>query len=396
MRTSMPSAYSPASPPVRQPRVVQAQAAMPDTSSRAAQLNTIQTMMNASPHHQHMHAVQKKMNGRVIQRRVTIKGQPIDSIIRYLSTDEWNTFLSMEEAGAAGWMLGINQTLDFKDQGDLILYVTKVWSVAKLLRSIFTSGILSRNLLSQRNIDYIGSEDTGKSGGLAVNVLDNRDENVGAQQIADDSMTATQRGSISVAMERENDWVKHGPDDDKFGEWSKPQHIALTPSQEKQVKEAELVGGPSLGSAVRHHNQESQADTNNTDLLNNLYRPEMDRRAQNTVMAIIRKPGSGVATSVRSGTSYESSVSSGAIQAGPGGFEVLLIPAWFQPFYLMLKDAQPKGLEVRFVGDKTITAHYKNPGGGHLPVTVNAPDYTEQITPELQQFKLLATHILTA
>ncbi|MFS2004378.1 hypothetical protein ACEN9F_12210 [Duganella sp. CT11-25] len=369
-----------------------------DKRDEAIQLRAMQATMSSSLHSQNLRAVQTQMrakDGRTVQRRVVVNGHPIDSIIDYLSMNQLDHLVSFDESEIAGWMLGINQVLPFRDGEELVLYVNKVYSVTKLLRSIFATGILSRQRLTQQNIDFVGSVDEGGDGGLAVNVLDHRAGTATANEIASGSMNAEDRGSISVALERQDDWIKQSPDTDPFGEWSRPENVALTPEQQEQCEKAEQEM-PGAGGMVARRLQANGADRNNTALLNTLYLPEMTERAQNTVMAIVRQPPSNVANSDHHGLSYESEVPGGAIAPGPGGFEVLLIPQWFRPFYIMLEDNLPPGVEVRFVGDKTITAQYKNPGGGHLPVTVNAPDYAAEIAPELQRFSLLATHILTA
>ena len=133
----------------------------------------------------------------------------------------------------------------------------------------------------------------------------------------------------------------------------------------------------------------------NEELMAELLNSEMQDRAMNTIMAVVPNPNGRIANLSERSASYESDVPSGKIPVGDGGFTSLLIPEWFQPFYLMIEDLQPPNITVRFVGTKTITANYKT-RNGHIPVTLNAPDYGSEISPLLQEFKLLATHILTA
>ena len=327
-----------------------------------------------------------------VQRRVTIRGGEIDSIIDYLGPEQWDELVSLDEAEAAGWMLGLSRTWDFSGPEDLILFVNKVYSLAKLIRSIFAAGLLSRANLVQRGIEYVGSEDVGSGGKLAVNVLDRRGGVRNPLEIARESMTAENRGSISVALEREDDWIKQSSDEDRFGEWIKPQHVQLTEAERKRIEDAQVSG---WGGMVERRIRENKAFEQNQLLLNNLYLPEMTERAQNTIMAIIPRPPGTVANLEPRDISYESDFPGGEVRPGAGGFTTLLIPQWFQPFYLMLEDVQPHGVEVRFVGNRAVTAYYKSQLG-QIPVTVNAPDYAGEVAQELQTFSYIATHILTA
>ena len=130
-------------------------------------------------------------------------------------------------------------------------------------------------------------------------------------------------------------------------------------------------------------------------------------------MAIVHEPSDKTAVLSERCLDYESTVPSGKIKPAKKEapqnseeehkeeednteqYSTLLIPQWFQPFYLMIKDNQPPAVTVKFVGTKAVTAHYKTPLG-QIPVTVNAPDYEKEIAPLLEKFNLLATHILTA
>jgi hypothetical protein len=329
-----------------------------------------------------------------VQRKVTINGKETDSIIGYLIAEKWDELISPDEAEVAGWLLGLSPTWNFSGPEDLILYVNKVYSMTKLIRSVFATGILSRERLNQQKIDFVGSEDSGEAGGLAVNVLDKRGGKRTAQEIADESMIVTNNGSISVALERQNDWLKASPDEDKLlGEWTKPEHIVLTSADTGQIQKAEMESN--MGKMVEEAIRKNKAYQLNEELLNKLYGPEMEERAQNTIMAIVPTPDPSVSNLSPRDGSYESSVPSGMIPSGAGGFTTLLIPQWFKPFYQMLEVQQHDSVEVRFVDDKTVTANYKS-SLGNIPVTVNAPDYAGEVAMKLEEFKTIATHILTA
>jgi len=339
-----------------------------------------------------------------VQRKVTINGKEKDSIISYLFTTGWDELISLDEAEVAGWLLGDSRTWNFSGPEDLILYVDKVYSMTKLIRSVFASGILSCEELNKQKIDYVGSEDVGKVGKLAVNVLIKGGGKKSAQEIADESMTAENRGSISVALERQNDWLKASPDEELGGEWTKPEQIVLTSEEQKDIQnageEVAKTDGDEMGNLVKKALEtkikETKAYDQNQELLNNLFGPEMEERAQNTIMAIITNPSKSIANiGENEDISYESDVPGGKIPSGDAGFTTLLIPQWFEPFYMMLKDQQPDDVEVRFVGDKNVTAKYKSPLGS-IPVTVNAPDYAGEVAEKLEEFKTIATHILTA
>lgn len=369
---------------------------------RAAQLREYQRLSSRNPEARQLLHLREVMNRRAtpgagsqtaapVQRRVTIGGQQVDSVVDAVG-DNW-PLLSLEAAEAAGWMRGLSPTWDFADPEYLLLFANRVAAMTKLIRSIFATGILSRERLAAGGIPFVGSEDVGNAGKLAVNVLDNRVGGRTAASIADESMIAQDRGSISVAFERENDWIKQGPDDDEFGEWTKPQHVALTDQETREV--TEMAGGnPALAEMITRHRQQNTAFARNEALLNGLYSPEMNDRAQNTLMAVVPRPDSMAVLSPRD-LSYESEAPGGQIVPGQGGFTTLLIPQWYQPFYLMLRQIQPPGVTVRFVGNTQVTAFYKSPLG-QIPVTVDAPDYASEVGPELQQFRYLATHILTA
>ena len=327
----------------------------------------------------------------VIQRKVTVAGQDVPSVVGHLHGGDLGELISTEASEAAGWMLGLSKTFAFKDSEELLLHAERVYSMAKLIRSLFAHGLLSRTQLVQKRIDYVGSVDAGREGGLAINVLDMRGGEDDAKYQADQSMTARDHGSISVALERDKDWIKGA--DEEPTEWRTPEGAPWSDEDERALPHSEA---PSLVDAVRKHQKENRALEHNERLLNSLYKPEMTERAQNTVMAIVPKPQDiGAAHKDPIAPLYEHKAPSGHIAPGQGGFTTLLIPGWFEPFYLMLEAQQPRGLEVRFVGDKAVTAYYKA-GAHQIPVSVTAPDYASEVAQDLQRFETVATHILTA
>lgn len=330
----------------------------------------------------------------LMQRKVTVKGRELSSIVMYLNQVNylgqtgWDVLLSLDETEAAGWMLGLSPTWNFEDAADIILFVNKVSSMTGLIRGIFRTGILSRTKLHEQGIDYVGSEDSGTQGDLAVNVLDNRKKKLSAQDITESSMIADNRGSISVALERQDDWIKN--DLLRGGE------VELSEARRREITE-EYSG---LASSVMALEQKNVAYQQNKEYLNGLANSEMSDRAHRTIMAVIplshdeddKRKDFGVIS--ERDVSYESTVSSGKISPGEGGFTTLIIPNWYQPFFLMLEKFIPRGIDVKFVGSKVVTATYKF-NGEYIPVTIEAPDYASEVTPLLETFELLATHILT-
>lgn len=363
-------------PQVRQLREYQHVAGQ---SPRVRQLVRLGKVLN---HRREAGAAEAGAGAAPVQRTVTIKGKEIDDVAGFLG-NAWNAALGE----VAGWLLALDQPLDFSGPEDLLQFLDRAAAMVKLTRSIFNSGILSRKRLHESKIDYVGSEDAGKEGKLAVNVLDRRGGERTAADVASESMTAKDRGSISVALERENDWLKKSPP------WTKPEHVQLTAEEIEQI--AKDVGGEeSLVQALTSHRRQNKAFELNEAMLNGPFSPEMTRRAQDTLMAIVPHPEKLANLDPRDG-SYETHVPGGEIAPGAGGFTTLLVPQWFQPFYPLLKDLQPQGLDVRFVGNRKVTAHYKSPLG-HIPVTVDAPDYESEVAADLDKFEFLVTHVLTA
>jgi hypothetical protein len=124
------------------------------------------------------------------------------------------------------------------------------------------------------------------------------------------------------------------------------------------------------------------------------YRPWLEERTQNTVMALIPLPAKNVAHRAPGVEVYESDVPEDVLDPGVMGFTKLLLPKWFEPFDRLLKRQQwPKDVTAVYVGTKQVTAQFKGPDG-NIPVTVGAPDYASEIASMLQEFSVIATHIM--
>lgn len=258
-----------------------------------------------------------------------------------------------------------------------------------LVHSINTSGILGRRTLVEQGIAHTGSNDRGSATALAVNVLDARGARDLAQiqDVVTKSLTEPNNGSFSVAMERpqDDDMIL----DERAGDLD---GVELSAEELADIREA-AQGDESmtrvLTSAMK---RERLSDAHGTTVAQ--YVALLQERTQNTAMAIIGEPGPDVATLSPGVRSYESDVPSDKIQPGEGGFTSLVLPAWFEPYGPLLMTREwPKGVALRFAGTKKITAHYRAKGTD-WPVTVEAPDYGSEIQSQLQQFKVIATHIL--
>ena len=318
-----------------------------------------------------------------VQRKVAINNTEIDSVVQYLIDNDLDWLLSVEESAAAGWMLGIDELLAFDNPTDVFLEANRIYGTASLIRSIFTTGILSRSELEKREMNYTGSEDSGSKGDLAVNILDNRAGERTPKSITNESLTSEDRGSISVALERENDWVKSD-------ELVKPENVSFS---KEELEELEKTYGEDLHIVLPTLKRNKAMEINKLKMAG-ILNQEMSDRAMSTIMAGVPNPNEKMAFRSEDSRSYESSEPSGQIKPGEGGFTTLLIPEWFQPYYIMLEKFQPQDVTIKFVGTKKVTANYKT-SNGHIPVEVDAPDYESEVTPLLDEFKLLATHILT-
>lgn len=316
-----------------------------------------------------------------VQRKVSVGGKPAPDIYQVLAGEEDLAVFLHEEAGEVAAVMQKAGNYEFNKPDDLFLYLTKVTAMVKLLRSVYRNGILSRTIMQRSEIDYTGSIDKGGVGDLAVNVLDNRAKEKTSQEVTQDSLTMEDNGSFSVAMEREEDFLKD--------DLAKADDMTLQPEDFHGIPE-------DLHAAMGSHLKKEKALNVNSAMLNGFANQEMSARAMDTVMAIIHNPSDRVATRSPDSLAYESSVPEGRIDAGTeNGFKQMLIPDWFRPFYSLVEAMTPKGIEVTFVGSTRVTAFYKH-AGTQVPVTVDAPDYASHVAESLEQFNQIATHILKA
>ncbi|MER5931114.1 hypothetical protein [Streptomyces sp. NPDC002054] len=284
---------------------------------------------------------------------------------------------------------GDKTLLQAKDAESLAIQAMRTAALIELVRSINSSGILGRRSLSRQGISHTGSNDRGNETALAVNVLDARGAR-NPEDIADTvtkSLTEPNNGSFSVAMERPQD------DDMILDDMSRDaRDVELTTAELAEIRETakgqeELI--PYLISAKK---QDRLADGHESTLA--MYGSLLRERTEDTVMAIIDNPGPDVATLGPHSGAYESDVPSDRIAPGKDGFTSLVLPAWFEPYGLLLPLKEwPAGVALRFAGTKQVTAHFRAKGKD-WPITVEAPDYGTEITAHLQKFKLIATHIL--
>ncbi|MCX5422294.1 DUF4157 domain-containing protein [Streptomyces sp. NBC_00078] len=284
-------------------------------------------------------------------------------------------------------------SLRAEDGEALVIEVERIAAMIDLIHSINSSGILGRRTMSQAGMAFTGSNDEGDRTALAVNVLDARGGGLaaGIRGVVNESLTARDRGSFSVAMERPED------DDMILDEMaSDVSGAALDESELAAIREA-AEGDQSLirmlvSAKVNDKKGTLLAESHKATVAQ--YRALLQDRTQNTAMAIIGRPGADVLTKGAHLGSYESDVPSDRIAPGAGGFTSLVLPSWFEPYgpLLMTRD-WPAGVELKFAGNQQITAHYRAKGNDY-PVTVDAPDYAREIETQLRRFQVIATHIL--
>ncbi|MFF5155154.1 DUF4157 domain-containing protein [Streptomyces sp. NPDC000348] len=330
-----------------------------------------------------------------VQRAVLVGGAEVadparvvqDAGLDYLLTDTGRLVLSYAPK------LTADVPLQVKDAEELVIEVGRIAAMIDLVHSINGSGILGRRTLSRQGTAFTGSNDEGDSTALAVNVLDARGGGSAAdiRDVVDESLTARDRGSFSVAMERPVD------DDMILGEMAEDvPGTALSEAELAEVREA-AAGDEGmfrmLASAVLNNKKAGLLAESHADTVAQ-YRSLLQDRTQNTAMAIVGRPGADVLTKGPHLGSYESDVPSDRIPPGPGGFTSLVLPRWFEPYgpLLLLRD-WPEGVALRFAGNRQITAHYRAKGTDY-PVTVDAPDYAAEIEAQLRKFQVIATHIL--
>nr|WP_317447790.1 DUF4157 domain-containing protein [Streptomyces collinus] len=373
-----------------------------DRFERAAEANATRAMAGPAPLNTTAeHATDSghpvdAATGTAVQRAVTVGGAAVSDPVSLVKGAELDHFLT-----DTGWQVlsfasrSAKVVLDAEDSEKLVLEVERTAAMIDLVHSINSSGILGRGTLSRQEIGYTGSNDAGDSTALAVNVLDARGaEGHSPEDIRDvvnASLTDPNRGSFSVAMERpvHDDMILEEMADDVPG-------VELTETElaeARQHAEGDEAMVGMLISAMRNSKKAGLlADSHEGTIAQ--YTSLLQERTQNTAMAIVGEPGRDVVTKGPHLGSYESDVPSDRIPPGAGGFTMLVLPEWFEPYgpLLMTRD-WPDGVKLRFAGNKQITAHYRAKGND-FRVTVDAPDYAKEIETQLQEFKVIATHIL--
>ncbi|MFI9760679.1 DUF4157 domain-containing protein [Streptomyces sp. NPDC051963] len=367
-----------------------------DRFEREAEANARRVMAGPTPTHTadpgHPAAVAEPT---AVQRVVLVSGAEVadparlvaDADLDHLLTDTGRLVLSLAPR------LGADAPLQAKDAEDLVIEVERIASMIDLVHSINSSGILGRRTMSQQGRAFIGSNDEGDSTALAVNVLDARTGGTaaGIRDVVNESLTARDRGSFSVAMERpvDEDMILDEMATDVSG-------VALDEKELAAIHEA--AGGEQsliqmlVRAKVNDRKGELLAESHEATVAQ--YRSLLEGRTQNTAMAIVGRPGDDVLTKGPHLGSYESDVPSDRIPPGPGGFTSLVLPRWFEPYGPLLMTREwPTGVELKFAGNQQITAHYRAKGNDY-PVTVDAPDYATEIAAQLQKFQVIATHIL--
>ncbi|MGP3683460.1 eCIS core domain-containing protein [Streptomyces sp. IBSNAI002] len=328
-----------------------------------------------------------------VQRTVTMKGAQVDDPARLIQESDLDHLLEPTGRRVLAYLKDsrANAALEVNDPEELLIEVGRIAAMIDLVHSINTRGILGRRTLVDQGIAHTGSNDRGDSTALAVNVLDTRGAQnpdlARIQEVVTKSLTEPNNGSFSVAMERPQD------DDVILDEMAGDLDAITLPEADLAGIRKAAQGDESLAriltSAMK---RERLSDDQGATVAQ--YVSLLQERTQNTAMAIVNRPGPDVATLSPGVTSYESDVPSDRIRPGEGGFTSLVLPAWFEPYGLLLMMQEwPEGVALRFAGTKAITAHYRAKGTD-WPVTVEAPDYGAEIQSQLQQFKVIATHIL--
>ncbi|MEU9994385.1 hypothetical protein [Streptomyces sp. NPDC050848] len=327
-----------------------------------------------------------------IQRAVTVGGAKVEDPVQHLMSSGMDTFLSETGKVVLGYLKrpDFPASLDVKDSDELLIEVDKIAAMIDLVHSINSSGILGRRTMNQQGIAHTGSNDAGNSTALAVNVLDARTAQGpdDIQDVVDQSLTSRDNGSFSVAMERPQQ------EDMILADLAEVSDGGGLSAAELEGLRKDAAGDESvLGMLVNHMKNQKLSDAQSEVVAR--YTALLQARTQNTAMAIIDNPGGDVANLSAGTRAYESDVPADVIPAGgAGGFTSLVLPGWFEPYKLLLMLREwPRGVDLAFAGTKQITAHYRA-AGQDWPITVDAPDYGSEIGKKLQEFKLIATHIL--
>ncbi|MFD8980373.1 DUF4157 domain-containing protein [Streptomyces sp. NPDC059564] len=325
-----------------------------------------------------------------VQRAVVVGGSPVsdpavllrEKDLEYLVTTTGERVLRYLKSP------GADAVLEAADADGLVLEIGRIGAMIDLVQGINRSGILGRASLVEQGIAHTGSNDTGNSTALAVNVLDARgiQDPDRIRAIVAQSLTDPNNGSFSVAMERpeDEDFVLDQLSWAKGGELSEQQLADVRQSAQGDEGTARALISFMKGEKLSEAQGEMLAG----------YVSMLQERTQNTAMAIVNRPGADVTTLSAGAGAYESDVPSDKIPPGARGFTSLVLPAWFEPYGpLLMNQDWPQGVALRFAGNKQVTAHFRAKGTD-WPVTVEAPDYGTEIERQLQQFKVIATHIL--
>ena len=106
-------------------------------------------LIESQRHRSHSQAIQinkTPSNETLIQRKVTVSGQEINSIFDCLiSTEYYEKLTKIDRAKAiSDYMLKNSKTWRFNEPNELLSYIQNVDSLTALIGSIFENGILSR------------------------------------------------------------------------------------------------------------------------------------------------------------------------------------------------------------------------------------------------------------
>lgn len=265
-----------------------------------------------------------------------------------------------------------------------------------LINGVLEHGVLSRTEAGRRGLAPVGSADHGMSESISVNTLAVVGKDLEkARKVALESMTAPQRGSVSVSLERQDDPLKeHFPSwqDIKIDEKEIEKRLSTVPQHRRGTMESMVRQQLQLNRAAELYKSRLQGDLKH----------HIDHRAQGTILAILDKSTTGQSsTNVKSDTGEPVSNSSQEVaekraQIRPGQLHVLLVPDFIRPYFDRI--VNPADVRIEFVGATRVDAWYKTGTKvGDLELEeVVAPDYVGTIAHELNERGVVATHIATA
>jgi hypothetical protein len=323
-----------------------------------------------------------------VQRTIVVGGEPVNDPITLLTNAEKQHFLSETGRQVLEWARTDKAKLTAADADGLLAETKRIAAMIDLVGSILDKGILGRRTLSEQGLTYTGSNDRGNTTALAVNVLDARGGTHLIDEMVKHSLTAPNHGSFSVAMERPagNDMVLDQMATDAA-------QVEL--SEEDLQKARDQADGDPDWERIFAKRMLENAKAEVYERTLKLNQAVFDRRVQNTMMAIMAKPNKEIAIRNVPGD-YESSVRADQIPPGPSGFTTLVFPEWFETYFPLLCASGrvwPENVTTRFVSTDQITAHYRAQGQ-NWEITVNAPDYADEISKQLRKLEYIATHIL--